>query len=313
MRKYLAKADQYDQAADAIRAKIGENEAAQQPIRDKIARLNKMIEAIGKGGAGGSAYDPSTGLTTEAWTQPDGTVRITVKDKAGHVVEERTRDRHDASKIREEIATEQARLDKLEKAKAELQKDLHYNERGAATQRKLAADAQRGLRRCIREKCLVVESVQVEQVYHVTGNNPFDPHDPLATEAGREEKATTPTSKGSSTSSTGSGTGTGSSAPASSAFKPTSGSYSGNNGCGIGSTNLTVSGSSVTANPLNSTNGSQSFSVSGANATSNSTTLYILGAVGHTCQIQNGTANSFLLHCFRTANPSIQCDENFSK
>lgn len=76
-------------------------------------------------------------------------------------------------------------------------------------------------------------------------------------------------------------------------------------GCGItGPLSISVTGSTVTASPFGD-NGSQTFNVNGNTATSSNTNLTILGKPGHTCTI----SCSGVIHCERTNNSSIQCNE----
>lgn len=167
-REHQRKAAEFDKEAARLREQIAQNEARQKAARDRIDQKNK--ELGGQEGTGGSATDPDTGLTTESWTQADGRVKITVRDASGKVIEERFRDRRDSSKIREEIAAEERRLQDLQNEAERLRKDLDYNERGARTQRKLADDALNALRDCIREKCGVALAGEPEKVFCVTPN-----------------------------------------------------------------------------------------------------------------------------------------------
>lgn len=157
------------------------------------------------------------------------------------------------------------------------------------------------LRECIRSKCVTVEVLDVK---NITGHNPFDRIDPVG-----EDSAETPPPQAPPPVSPPPA----SPPPSGVSFNPGPGNYLGTFGCGIGPTNLSRSGSTVTLNPLGPA-GSTPFTIlNPTTARSVSNNLFILGALGHSCEIRNGTANSFLLFCFRTADPGINCTENFSR
>jgi hypothetical protein len=134
------------------RRQIDANRQRQQAARGRIERLQREIAA--KAGEGGSSFDPETGITVDAWTQADGSVKVTVTDKNGNVIEERTRPRRDTAKLQRELAEEQAELERLEAEATALQAELDRLTRGRDTQLKLEQDARRALADCVREQCL---------------------------------------------------------------------------------------------------------------------------------------------------------------
>jgi hypothetical protein len=89
------------------------------------------------------------------------------------------------------------------------------------------------------------------------------------------------------------------------------GSYSGDGGCGIGSTVLDASGQKVTLAPLGD-NGPQDFKVdaTGRFAISVLSSLVIFGQPGHSCNISIIGGNIFGLSCFHGSN---SCFEQFSR
>lgn len=146
---------------EAAREKGGEIVALEDRIKLADERIKaaqarvaqKKSELAGQAGTGGSAFDPDSGLTTEAWTQPDGRVKITVTDATGKVIEERLRDRRDARKLREELAQEERRLQEMTAEMARLKQRLEALGREQAAERQAADEAMRALRECIESKC----------------------------------------------------------------------------------------------------------------------------------------------------------------
>src|SRR5262245_19665551 len=121
----MRKAAEQQTKIDALRQQIYGNVQRIELARKRIEQLNKELGR--QEGTGGSAYDPDTGRTTEAWTQADGRVKITVKDKDGNIIEERIRERRDSAKIRAEIAKEEANIKALEKERKKLDSDREYD------------------------------------------------------------------------------------------------------------------------------------------------------------------------------------------
>lgn len=158
--------------------------------------------------------------------------------------------------------------------------------------------------------------VVVEQVFNIFGNNPFSPLDPLGDEDRTSTRVRVPTPSGGGSNGGGGG---GVSPPPSGgggggvSFIPGGGNYNGGGGCGILSTSASVGGVTVTLNPFGPA-GSVGFSVlNPTTARSISTDVFVLGAVGHTCELRNGTSNTFEVFCFRTADPTINCSEPLSR
>jgi hypothetical protein len=136
-------------------------------------------------------------------------------------------------------------------------------------------------------------TVQVQQVINISGNNPFDPLDPIGEGLDRRGSSSPPPAGGGL------------------AFVTVPGAYVGTLGCGIGATTLSKTTGTVTLNPLGAA-GSVTFNVlNNTTARSSGTNLFILGALGHTCELRNGLPAGFQLYCWRTATPAINCTENF--
>lgn len=119
LRGQLAAAEQ--RAADAQRG-LSEARADTQKAEADVRRLQNELRA--QEGTGGSAFDPDTGRTTSATTQADGTVRITVTDASGKVVEERTRERRDTAAVRKQLEDAERRLAESRTNEARLSKQL---------------------------------------------------------------------------------------------------------------------------------------------------------------------------------------------
>jgi hypothetical protein len=149
--KHRLAAEELDAQAQEIQERLQANRQRQRATQQRIDQINKEI--AGKAGEGGSATDPDSGLTTESWTQPDGSVKVTVKDARGNVLSERTRQRRDVARLRERIAREEAELARLKAEEAKLNGDLDRAVKGRQTQRKLEADARAELHRCVEERC----------------------------------------------------------------------------------------------------------------------------------------------------------------
>ncbi len=174
---------------------------------------------------------------------------------------------------KDRLETIQARLSELSYKRRNLREDLRYCEEEYC---KSYDKDNENVGRFIGE----IFGVEVLDVKHVTGNNPFNRDDPLEEESNSSSSTTT----NSSTTTTN---------------NFVTGSYScGANTCGIASFNLSKSGSTTTLNSFGA-NGSTPFTVnsSGNNGTSNSNNLTILGAPQHQCTIQHTAPKTITLVC----------------
>ena len=153
--------------------------------------------------------------------------------------------------------------------------------------------------------------VEVEQVFTVTGNNPFDPRDPLADGQNQLRRIISEPRRGPVITPPGGGPGPVITPGGSNPFTDNTGNYSGNSGCGFSLTRLGTSGNNVVTLTLTG-NGTARFDIDTAtgNANSQGNNLTVLGDVGHSCQIFNVQNNSFTLFCFR---PGASCTEPFSR
>ena len=91
-------------------------------------------------------------------------------------------------------------------------------------------------------------------------------------------------------------------------FPGHSGTYSGNNGCGIGSFTLTV-GTQIVVTNFGS-NPSTIFTLTANPNVCTASSLVIFGVAGHTCTLTLTGFFTLALHCSNTM--SGQCDEAFS-
>lgn len=149
--KHRQAAEDLDAQAQETQERLQANRQRQRATQQRIDQINREIG--GKAGEGGSATDPDSGLTTESWTQADGSVKVTVKDARGNVLSEHTRQRRDVARLREQLAREEAELARLKAEESKLDADLERAVKGRQTQRKLEADARAELHRCVEERC----------------------------------------------------------------------------------------------------------------------------------------------------------------
>jgi len=174
-------ADAAARIADIAKALAG-NRAAQAPLARRIAQLQAEINS--QVGTGGSAVDTTTGVTTSAVTQADGSVLVTTTAPDGTVLEQHSRPRRDTSRMRDEMDGVQKQLDQLKTDEASLSAQLARARAAAASLEadlpRLQADLAACLARC-RERVTGLPAFSIETVHAVSGNNPFDPRNPLAT------------------------------------------------------------------------------------------------------------------------------------
>lgn len=100
------------EALKELQSDLRDAEADARKLAGRVQSLERQLQR--SAGTGGSSYDPATGVTIDAWDQGDGTVKVTVKDRNGNVIEERTRD---ASQRKAELRK------RLEDAKADLERE----------------------------------------------------------------------------------------------------------------------------------------------------------------------------------------------
>ncbi len=151
MDEHVRAATDADRQAAQLRQEIAHNLTQQNVVRLRIAALEHQLGS--REGAGASAHDPETGLTTESTTQADGSVLITVKDSNGNEIERRARDPRDSAQLRVKIAREQEALSSLQQVATERQQELDRQQRLAAKHRRLAQDALSALKHCLIEQC----------------------------------------------------------------------------------------------------------------------------------------------------------------
>jgi len=150
--KRQAQARELETQLQEQRNRIDTNRQRQFGTRARIERIQKELSA--KAGEGGSSRDPETGITIDSWTQADGSVKVTVKDKNENVIDEYTRPRRDTKKLRQDLENEQQELKRLEEEATSLQSELQRLTQLRDKELKLEQDARRALADCVREKCL---------------------------------------------------------------------------------------------------------------------------------------------------------------
>jgi hypothetical protein len=134
-----------------VRSQLNKNRAEQQDRQKNINELQARAGA--QEGTGGSSTDPETGITIEAFTQADGSVKITTRDARGNIIDERTREPRDTSRLKQEIKEQGAEIDKLKEAEGNLDKDLARARRDILDNDDRVDALLILLRDCIEEKC----------------------------------------------------------------------------------------------------------------------------------------------------------------
>lgn len=132
-------------------AKSGANQAAQRAVERRMTALRNELKS--QQGTGGFGYDPDTGITREAYTQADGTVKVTWKDSDGNIIQQYVRDRSDLTKVRNDLDAATKQLEALKAEEAAIKKE---RERLAAREQLVKSrldDAIQQLARCLEEKC----------------------------------------------------------------------------------------------------------------------------------------------------------------
>lgn len=142
-----------DAALESAKAKLAANRAAQAATQDAIDRKEAQLAVPAKADVGGFGYDPTTGITREAWAQPDGTVKVTVKDANGNIIEEYTRPSADLSKTGPQLEKDRATLADLKKAEKTLQDDVQKATEKRARIASRLEDAEKQLKDCIEQYC----------------------------------------------------------------------------------------------------------------------------------------------------------------
>lgn len=128
------------------------------PLAEQQRKLQNTIKSLEaqiarQEGTGGSSFDPETGITIEAMTDASGTVHVTTRDAKGNVIEEHTRERRDANKIKEEIKAKEVDLQKLKDQEAQIKKDIDYNNKLKEKTERAIKTAQEDMEDCIKTKC----------------------------------------------------------------------------------------------------------------------------------------------------------------
>ena len=159
--------------------------------------------------------------------------------------------------------------------------------------------------------------VQLEQVFPIFGNNPFDNTDPLdeSLEDGFDsEQILIPSTSGMMPYSPASPSSPSSPSPPSNPLSAYTGSYSGGGGCGVNSTTVGTMGASQLTLTLPGNSGASVFNINGSatQANSQSTDLVIFGSNDHTCRMNSFSGdNQFDLICSNTGGGL--CSESFIK
>jgi hypothetical protein len=101
---------------DRLTTDISDAKAELARVQQRVGQLERQIQGLERqlqssAGTGGRSFDPATGITINAWDQGNGTVRVTVTDAAGTVIEDNVRDgsAHKAA-VRRRLETVRAAL-----------------------------------------------------------------------------------------------------------------------------------------------------------------------------------------------------------
>ena len=146
--------DRWKQLQDERRKtwdEIDKNGTAQDRARRKVKRLESRLSA--SGGTGGKSYDPKTGITISSFDQGDGTVKITVRDRSGKVIEERTRPVESKEQIKKRLETARAALKALEEEEQALRRQLEQIKKEVDEINKKIPELRRQLDDCIAKRC----------------------------------------------------------------------------------------------------------------------------------------------------------------
>lgn len=131
------------EAAAKAEAAVARNQQRVADLQKRVGNLEAELERAA--GTGGSSFDPSTGQTVEAYDQGNGTVKVTVKDAAGNVIEERVRDSSARkAEMNRQIADANAEIAKLQAEATQLAAQ-------AAAARKLASETMARLERLVND------------------------------------------------------------------------------------------------------------------------------------------------------------------
>jgi hypothetical protein len=148
--KLQAEIAQGEKRAAALQSQLSKAQAEAANAEAEIKRAQNELKA--QESTGGSAFDPDTGLTTEAFTQPDGRVRIRVIDGSGKVLEERFRDRRDLTAARKRLADNEQKLKQARAEEARAQQALGKAQQEIARAKSALRSQQALYEECI-EKC----------------------------------------------------------------------------------------------------------------------------------------------------------------
>jgi hypothetical protein len=158
----------------AVRAQItdankksSENQAAQKKAQLRITALEGDLRS--QEGTGGTGYDPSTGITRSAWTQADGSVKVTVTDADGNVIEEYTRNRRDMAKVQRDLDGARAELEALKTAEKEIAAEkarLQAKEQVVANR---LDEAVKALAECLETRCHHLVGLRLNDVAEAFG------------------------------------------------------------------------------------------------------------------------------------------------
>ncbi len=131
--------------------KIGKNGEARDRARKRVKLLESRLSA--RGGTGGKSTDPKTGITISSYDQGDGTVRITIRNREGRIIEERTRPVETKEQIRQRLEKARAELKALEEQEQALRKRLQEIEKEISGINKKIPKLRARLEDCIAKRC----------------------------------------------------------------------------------------------------------------------------------------------------------------
>ena len=149
--EYQFELRQLDRQEAKTRAELEAVKAAEKAAQGRIDALDQLLNA--QAGAGGSGFDPGTGLSTESITRADGTVVVTVRDASGAVVAgPALRSRADVNAATADAASARQRLAASQAVEAQLNKDLDWLKGRRTTVNRMLDTARKGLADC-EQKC----------------------------------------------------------------------------------------------------------------------------------------------------------------
>jgi flagellar motility protein MotE (MotC chaperone) len=147
--------EQIRQQHDDLRRANNELAAADQRVQDLERRAAGLDRELQRSqGTGGSSYDPTTGITVDAWDQGNGTVKVTTRDASGRITEEHIRDSSQRkADLRQRLEETRAEIAKAQANAKTLREKVAAAEQAIDAAMKRLEERIAALADCIRRYC----------------------------------------------------------------------------------------------------------------------------------------------------------------